>query len=161
MTHPVRPRFRLAAAFLVIAALAGCRPGKSAAPAAPDKDVPPHGGTVVVLGTGIYRLELVLDSAAGRMDAYVLDSEVENFIRTKALSFELMATVGGEKKTLTFRAVPNPATGETVGDTSQFEAEADWLRTVRHFDAVLTELPVRGTAYSNISFKFPEGNDAD
>lgn len=122
---------------------------------------PPHGGTPVVLGDEVYHLELVLDADAGKLQAFVLDGELENFIRSSAPSFEVVATVNGEPRTLLFMPVANPATGETVGDTSLFEAQADWLKTTRDFDAVLKTLDVRGTVFADVKFNYPKGNDAD
>ena len=122
---------------------------------------PPHGGTPVVLGDEVYHVEFVLEAAAGKLQAFVLDGELENFIRSSAPSFEVVADVGGEAKTLVFSPVANPATGETAGDTSLFEAQADWLKTTKAFDAVLKTLNVRGTVFSDVKFNFPKGNDDD
>ena len=55
-------------------------------------------------------------------------------------------------------AVANAATGETVGDTSQFVAGADWLAGVEAFDAVLPEVSIQGRVYRNVAFKYPKGN---
>jgi len=121
---------------------------------------PPHGGTPVVLGREEYHLELLLDAAAGAMQAYVLDGEMEEFVRVPAASFEVTAQLPGGYQTLVFNAVPNRATGETVGDTSFFTAQAGWLKTAKNFDALLKELKVKGTVYENVAFNFPKGNDA-
>ena len=122
---------------------------------------PPHGGTPVVLGDEVYHVELVLDADAGKLQAFVLDGELENFIRSAAPSFEVVATVNGESRTLIFTPVANPATGETAGDTSLFEAQADWLKTTGDFDAVLKAVEIRGTIFSGVKFNFPKGNDED
>ena len=146
--------------------LAGC--GKSAdATAQPQavyhhKDKPLHGGTPVVLGSDEYHLEFVLDVPSGRMEAYVMDGEFENFVRIGAASFEITAKSGdGDRNSMVFRAVANNATGEKVGDTAQFEAQADWLKGEANFSAVLKDLNIRGTDYRQITFNFPKGNDAD
>jgi hypothetical protein len=120
---------------------------------------PPHGGTPVVLGNEDYHVELVLDSATGRLQAYVLDGEMEDFVRSPARSIVVTATVGGVSREVTLAAVPNPATGETVGDTALFEGRADWLTTARDFDGVLRGVTVRGTTYPDVKFNFPRGND--
>ncbi len=142
--------------------LAGCGGRTPTAPSGSElhKDVPPHGGTPVVLGED-YRLELVLDAPAGKMDAYVFDGEFENFVRINAESFQMTARWPGRAESLAFKAVPNAATGETVGDTSMFETRADWLKTQKSFDAVLQQLTVKGATYSNVAFNFPNGNAAD
>jgi hypothetical protein len=122
---------------------------------------PPHGGTPVVLGDEAYHLELVRDVAAGTLTAYVLDGEMEEFIRVKATTFEAVATVAGAKQPLTFHAVANPATGETIGNSSQFETSAGWLKTTAAFDATLTALEIKGTNFAAVAFNFPKGNDKD
>lgn len=119
----------------------------------------PHGGTAVVLGKEAYHLELVRDAATGKLSAYVLDGEMENFIRVAAPALEIVATVAGAKQTLTLAAVANPATGEKIGDTSLFEVTADWLKTTATFDATLTTLTVRGTTFAAVAFNFPKGNE--
>src|SRR5471030_2821520 len=117
-------------------------------PASCSKHHPPHGGTPVVLGDEAYHLELVRDPAAGKLTAYVLDGEMEEFIRVKTATFEVVATVAGAKQSLVLHAVANAATGEAVGNTSQFEAQADWLKTAATFDATLTSLEIKGTNFT-------------
>lgn len=123
-------------------------------------DQPPHGGTAIDLGED-YHIEFVLDAANGKLQAFVLDDEMEEFIHSPSESFEVTARVGGREEKLDFAAVANRATGETVGDTSLFEAQADWLKTTTNFDAAIKEINVRGQLYTNVVFNFPKGNDAD
>jgi hypothetical protein len=122
---------------------------------------PPHGGTPVVLGDEIYHVELVVDASTGKLQAYVFDGELENFIRTKAPSLTIDAVVNGAPQTLVLAAVANPATGETVGDTSLFETQADWLKTTPSFDGTLQSITIRGTTFTTVKFNFPKGNDQD
>ena len=153
------------AAVLALSAFAACSKTAPAtavdAPIPPHQHHPPHSGTPVVLGAELYHLELVRDAATGKLTAYVLDGELENFVRVKAASFEIVTTLGSMRQPLTVHAIANPATGETVGDTSQFEAQADWLRTTATFDAILTSLEIRGTIFATVAFNFPKGNDKD
>jgi hypothetical protein len=141
----------------------GC--GKSAPDSAPSvspakhQHIPPHGGTPVVLGKEEYHLELVLDAPAATMQAYVLDGEMEEFVRIAAVSFEVVVAQPGGDVALVFQAVTNRATGETVGDTSQFAAHAEWLKTTKTFDGVLKVLAVKDTVYKHVPFNFPKGND--
>jgi hypothetical protein len=145
--------------------LAGC--GKSSTESSPailpakHQHIPPHGGTPVVLGNEEYHLELVLDAPAATMQAYVLDGEMEEFVRVAAPSFEVAVKQGGDDIALIFNAVTNRATGETVGDTSQFAAHADWLKSTKTFDGVLKVLAVKDTVYKHVPFNFPKGNDTD
>jgi hypothetical protein len=149
--------------FAAFVAAVGCSKSPPASTAAPAKHEhrAPHGGTPVALGKEAYHLELVRDAAAGKMSAFVLDGEMENFIRVPAPEFEIVATVGGQPRPLVFKAVPNSATGETVGDTAQFDASADWLKNTDSFDAVLTKLEIKGTPFTAVAFNFPKGNEKD
>ena len=147
------------ALLVVLAALAGCGERKEKADAnAPHLhvDVPPHGGTPVALGDD-YQIEWVLDSSTGKLQAYILDGEMENFVRIAPPSFDLRVKLPDRQETLHFEAVANRATGDKVGSTSLFEAGADWLRTNKTFDAVLPEISVEGTVFTNIAFNFPKG----
>lgn len=116
----------------------------------------PHGGTLVEVGEHAYNVELVRDAAAGKLTAYILDGHAENFVRIAVPSFELVAITGGAKKALTLTAVANPATGETVGNTSQFEAQADWLKSTGEFPGSITALEIRGTKFQNVALYFPK-----
>jgi hypothetical protein len=112
----------------------------------------PHGGFLVEVGDHAYNVELVRDADAGKLTAYVLDGHAENFVRLALPSFDLVAITGGEKKSLTLRAVANAATGETVGNTSQFEAQADWLKKSGEFPGTITALEIKGTTFRDIAF---------
>jgi len=120
-----------------------------------------HGGTLVKLGQDEYCIELALDMPAGKLQAYIMDGEAEDFVRVPEKSFEITARLPGREEVLTLKAVPNAATGETVGDTALFEVDSDWLKTTPEFDAVIKELTVGGNKYQNIAFNFPKGNDTD
>lgn len=120
---------------------------------------PPHGGTPVELGGEEYHVEFVRDAAAGKLQAFVLDGELEKFIRIAVPSFEVVAQVAGREESLVFQPIASNATGEKVGDTSWFEARAEWLQRATNFAAVLKEITVRNKTYTNISFNFPQGND--
>jgi hypothetical protein len=122
--------------------------------------VPPHGGTAIAFGDD-YRVELVRDAAAGTLTAYVLDDDMEEFIRCPAPAITLVARLGGEEHTVVLAAVANAATGETVGNTSCFEGRADWVRTADHFAGTLRGLAIRGTPFADVAFPFPQGTGAD
>jgi hypothetical protein len=119
---------------------------------------PPHGGTPVVLGNEEYHLELLLDPASGKIQAYVLDGHMDKFIRLTNESFTITAKLVGKPETLVFRAVPNTATGEKVGDTSLFEAQAGWLKSATAFAAELDGLAIRKKRFEKVPFTFPKGN---
>lgn len=150
---------------LAFALLAGCGENQAHAPgpnvAHKHEHKPPHGGTPVVLGNEEYHVELVLDAPTGKLEAYVFDGELENFVRVAAPSFDVTAKLPDRSEVLTFKAIPNNATGEKVGDTSLFETQADWLKSASTFDGVLKELTVKDKSYQNVAFNFPKGNDQD
>lgn len=120
---------------------------------------PPHGGTPVVLGEEEFHLEFVRDAAAGKLQLYVLDGHMDKFVRIAAPAIEVTASLAGAPQTLSFQPVPNPATGEKVGDTSLFETQADWLKTATNFDAVVKLVDVKGKAFKAVKFNFPKGNE--
>ena len=148
----------LAAGFLV-----GCSKTETAAPAMEavhhHEHKPPHGGAPVELGEEENHVEFVLEAPDGKLQAFVMDGELENFVRIAALSLEVTAEVSGRQEKLMLQPVANNATGEKVGDTALFEAQADWLRTTPVFDAVLKEITIHGKTFTNISFNFPIGSD--
>ncbi len=116
----------------------------------------PHGGTLVELGDHQFNLEWVRDAAAGTLTAYVLDAHAENFIRVPWPSLAIEATYDGNTHPLALTAVSNPATGETVGATSQFAAQAEWLKTVEAFRVRVPAVEIRGTKFTDIVFAFPQ-----
>jgi hypothetical protein len=121
--------------------------------------VAPHGGTAVVLGDEAFHVEFVHDPAEGLFDAFVLDGHMEEFVRLKMESFTVTAKVGEKTEELQFMAKANEGTGETVGDTSQFTASAEWLKTATNFDAVISSLTVGEGSFTNVNFNFPDGNE--
>ncbi len=148
--------------FLIVAAMVvpdGC--AKKPEAVGLHRDQPPHGGTPVVLGDDEYHIEFVRDPSAGTLSAYFLDDEMEEFVRSGMSSFEVTAKVGGAERTLVFKPVANPATGETVGDTALFIAQADWLKTAREFDAVIKSVTLDGTTFTDTGFNFPKGNASE
>lgn len=154
--------------FLVCVALAvgflgGCSKSETAAPAKETvkhhEHKPPHGGAPVELGEEENHVEFVADVASGKLQAFVMDGELEKFVRIAAPSLEVTAIISDREEKLIFQPVANNATGETVGDTSLFEAQADWLKTTPTFDAVLKEITVHGKTYTDVAFNFPKGSD--
>lgn len=121
---------------------------------------PPHGGIPVVLGDEAFHLELLHDAENGQLKVYLLDGHMENFVRIKAEAFTIKADVDGEVTDLVFNAQASNATGETVGDSSLFIAENEFLKTATKFKAIIPELVIGEQTFSNVEFPFPEGNDS-
>jgi hypothetical protein len=148
----MRTPLALFLAAMLAASFTGCSKPESASSAGGGHaHRAPHGGTLVEVGQHAYNIELVRDSTAGKLTAYILDGHAENFIRISAPAIELVAISGGQKRPLSLRAVANSATGETVGETSQFEAEADWLNSAGDFAGTIPSLEIRGTRFENIA----------
>ena len=151
--------------FLILAVLValgqvGCSGGHDHdhSHAEPHYHEPPHGGAGVTLGAEAAHIEFLVDAAAGIVPAWFFTPHMERYLRIQAETFEVLAKLPDGEAKLTFAAVANAGTGETVGDTSQFVAQADGLAGVKSFDAVLPELTVRGTVYRNVAFNYPKGN---
>jgi hypothetical protein len=117
--------------------------------------VAPHGGTLVEIGDHAYNVELLRDAATGKLTAWILDAHAENFIRLKAPSLALIAMPGGKFTPLTLAAVANPATSEKVGDTSQFEVQADWLKTAGSFSGIFN-VEINGTKFEQVPYHLPQ-----
>ena len=143
---------------LVALGQAGCGGGHDDSEAGPHHHHPPHGGAGVTLGDEEAHIEFLVDAEAGTVTAWFFTPHMERYLRIKAETFEVLAKLPDGEARLTFAAVANTGTGETVGDTSQFVARADWLAGAGSFDAVLPEVSVRGTVYRNIAFNYPKGN---
>jgi hypothetical protein len=111
----------------------------------------PHGGTLVELGNHAFNVELLRDPATGKLTAWILDAHAENFVRIASPAIEVVAMPGGKFTPLSLAAVANPATGETVGSTSQFEVQADWLKTSGPFSGIVT-VEIRGTKFEKVAF---------
>ena len=117
--------------------------------------VAPHGGTLVEIGEHTYNVELLRDKTAGKLTAWVLDAHAENFVRLKAPAIALVAMPGGTFTPLSLKAVANAVTGEKVGDTSQFEVEADWLKTAGAFSGIFT-VEINGTVYKDVAYRLDD-----
>ena len=115
----------------------------------------------MVLGEEVYHIELVRDPASGTLQAYLLDGEMDNYIRSKMTSFRITATVGGKEESVEMRAVADQATGETVGDSALFQGTEPWIKGAATFDGVIDSVSIRGSVFSKVSFNFPRGNDTD
>ena len=119
---------------------------------------PPHGGAGVTLGDEEAHIEFLVDAEAGTVTAWFFTPHMERYLRIKAESFEVLAKRADGEAKLTFTGVANAGTGETVGDTSQFVARADWLAGIEAFDALLPEVSIQGRVYRSVAFNYPKGN---
>ncbi len=150
------PLLRLSFALFLAALVAACgRKDSGHGHGGGHVHVAPHGGTLIEIGAHAYNLELLRDAATGKLTAWVLDGHAENFVRLKAASLEAVVATGAGPRPLTLLAVANPATGETIGDTSQFEAQADWLKTAGALSVTVPALEIRGTKFGPLTATLP------
>ena len=121
----------------------------------------PHGGTLVVFGDEFAHIELVLDQTTGKLTGYVLDGEAEKSVRLSQNTIELKIHRDDIQSefTLQLSGVANVLTGETEGNTSQFEAQSDALKGVSEFHAEVVSIDIKGQIFTHIDFEFPEGNE--
>lgn len=116
---------------------------------------PKNGGQLVEVGRHQYNLEILPETAAGRLTVWILDAHAENYVRVTNAVLPLTVTVGGSDRAVELRAVANPASGETVGDTAQFQADAPWLAEHPTFAGRLDSFTLRGTTFTNLVFRHP------
>jgi hypothetical protein len=154
-------------------ALSGCQssPTESDAPAASSpspsteaakKEVEhehsaPHGGALIELGEEFAHIEVVPDTATGRLTAYVLDGEAENSIRIKQSEIEIV--VENPADTIKLSGVANTLTGETSDDTSEFSGRSERLKGATDFDGVIKTISIKGQEFKDVAFNFPKGNE--
>lgn len=157
-TSSLRPLKAWFAAAAMIAGAAGCSRHPNDHSAATEQAQvarAPHGGRVTDAGDD-YRIEFVRDSAAGTLTAYILDDDLEEFIRIQDRSLELDL---GPTRKLTLNAAASSATGETVGNTSQFDGQADWLKTTGALHGVLKAITIRGSTFRDLPVSLPATHD--
>lgn len=120
---------------------------------------PPHHGTLVVLGEEFSHVELLLDPATGSLTAYILDGEAENPVEISQPSLLIKVKANGSIFTLKLKPVASPLTGETVGNTSQYQASSSKLKGVEKFVGSIIHIKAKGTNFKNVWFLYPEGNE--
>jgi hypothetical protein len=116
----------------------------------------PRGGTLVELGDEFAHLELLFDPASGRLAVYVLDGEAERAVRVahESLRLRLDATAA-DADAESLAAVAGVLTGETVGDTSRFEAVIPALAGRTRFEGVIDTITVRGRTFRDVAIAVP------
>ncbi len=168
-----RPRCRwpgqvLFAAMAVLALLGvACDrpPPAKAGPAAAGSEhahVAPHGGRLIELGEHLANIELLLDATSGRLTAFVLDAHASRAIRIaqERITLRLDSTgadsrpAGQPAIIIELLAVANTLTGETPGNTSQFEATVAPLRNVRRFSGRLTKIELMGRSFEDVPIEY-------
>ena len=112
------------------------------------------GGQLMALGEhgSGYNLELLIDEN-NRFSVYILDAHAENFVRIEQESLQVDLS-DGNTTSLILHAVADPATGETIGNTSHFQSKG----TVENFlplNGIIEMIEIGSQQYSEIEFFFP------
>ncbi|MBX3747164.1 MAG: hypothetical protein KF833_17800 [Verrucomicrobiae bacterium] len=116
----------------------------------------PRGGVAVELGDHQFHLDVLHDREAGVLGVWVMDAHAEHFVRVPWANLDLTVQAGSEVHALSLVPVANDATGETAGNTSQFRAEAEWLKGLERFTATVPAIEIRGQRFSDVRFEYPE-----
>jgi hypothetical protein len=114
----------------------------------------PHGGVLVELGDHAFNLEFVVQPEAGRLMVYLLSGHADQFVRSNMPSMELAIMDGAEARTLVLQPMANVITGETVGNTSLFAAEAEWLKKGTPFTGQVRSVSLGGARFQSIPFAY-------
>ncbi len=117
--------------------------------------VAPHGGQLVEVGEhgSGFNLELV-HHFDGFLQIYILDAHAENFVRIGGDFIEL--TMPGENNTvdrIICEAIPDPVTGETVGNTSLFTS-TERITDILPLQAMIPRLSILDYTFENIEINF-------
>jgi hypothetical protein len=105
----------------------------------------------VELGEELAHVELVLDPGEGRLTAFVLDGEAKAGLRVSQPELTVhLRVAGGDLTRIVMRAVPNPLTGESVGDSSEFVGQDPALRGLATLEGRLQALTVKGTPFADV-----------
>lgn len=123
---------------------------KGAGTAPTHQHAAPHGGILIEVGDHQFNVELVHDAAAGTLTLYTLDAHAENFVRIAMPAIEIAINAGGQTRSLTLLPVANAATGETVGATSQYQVQAEWLKDLSRLNGTVILLDFNGAKFTQV-----------
>ena len=110
------------------------------------------GGQLVEVGSHNFNLELLRDGTSGKLTLWVLDAHAENFVRLTNDTLVVEVADAGKIETVVLKATANPATGEKVGDTSQFEALSDAFKTAKPLAVRVPSLQIGSRQFSIPTF---------
>jgi hypothetical protein len=96
-------------------------------------------------------VELVLDSDAGSLSAFVLDGEAEEPVRIAQRSLRVTLQKPSAH-VVELTAIASPLTGETVGDSSEFAASSEVLKGAGAISGILGPITVKGQAFAGATF---------
>jgi len=113
---------------------------------------PLRGGVLMELGKhgSGYNLE-ILQNTNDHLEIFILDAHAENYVRISQPSIEL--TLTDSNQTMSLGAVADPATGETVGNSSLFRTESNISKNIP-LQGILRSLKIGSKTYTDQPFEF-------
>lgn len=117
---------------------------------------PLRGGTLLELGPhgSGHNLEL-LRNEKDELEIFILDAHAENYIRIKQPKIEL--SLNDRNHSLTLDAVPDSATGETVGNTSLFRSNQS-IANLLPLQGKIIAIQVGSKKYEQTAFSFSKNS---
>lgn len=120
----------------------------------------PHGGPVLELSGAEGHLELVFDSEAGKLSAFVLDEKMKDItIAVPELKLQVQALTEAEKKKGDLGkegVVVLKAVGAKDGKATEFTGTSDVLKGAKEFSAVIdTSFKVEDKTVEKMKFDYP------
>lgn len=115
-----------------------------------------YGGALVAIGDHFAHLEFVFDKSTGKLTMHVWDGEVEKPIFLDAPQIEV--TVKAPAVTISLEAKESENAGWRVGHSPSFEGQAEQLKGVESFDAVVTEVTIKGQSHKDLAFNSVKGD---
>lgn len=107
------------------------------------------------VGEHDFHLELVNDTHAGKMLAYVHDDHMEHAESVPPTTFELVAKMDGKEHRATFNAGDGSTTAAT--NVNVFTAKADWFKSATNFEGLIPTITLKGETFTNVTFTYPKG----
>lgn len=110
----------------------------------------PHHGSLTMLGDHVAQIELVVDSTAGKIEAYVLDGEAEKTLSVDQQELDLSITLPGSTEPLALKLAPVDAAQPEAG----FAAQDDKLKGVTQLTGTLASLKIGEKSHEKIAVEF-------
>ena len=107
-------------------------------------------------GSG-HNLELSLNNK-GEFEVFILDAHAENYVRIEQSTIEL--NLADNNRTLTLNAIPDPATGETVGNSSLFRSSQS-VENLLPIKAEMVNVKIGSSNYLNTPLSFSGNPKSD
>lgn len=121
---------------------------------------PQHGGVLIPLGSHFANLELVLDSARGALNLYVLDGCAEHGVQIAQPAVEVTIKSIDERAlqapiVVSLEAQASSLSGEAVGNSSRFSAVMEELVGAKSVAVEIRSIEVKGSQFRSLATRYP------